>query len=282
MELYLEDWDFLPYGDSRLLHWELPRGVEEPPSSARRRRRRPGVTPRRPGVLITIAPTTPEEPAMVERVCDNPQEVVNVIGEFSNLTLLFINCHSIDAQGRSDAGERSGVCGILLGGARIYATHLPLFEGIRSSFSQHTTDQLVAGLVHTGFTYLSAPATSEAPVDWRITAEGFNQTHHFFVPRIVMRSCSIGQDPDFCQRLADAAGTYVFAPTIDQRYDQAGPWELHGPIRVFIPSSLAHLYRQFFTLRRDLSPGRQRLGQQLIATGIGRGVGRRRSPIGYA
>lgn len=280
MELYLEDWDFLPYRD-RLLHWDLPSDVEEPSSSGRRRRRQPGGV-RRPGVMVTIAPTTPEQLAMVERVCDTPQEVVNVIAEFSNLTLLFINCHSIDAQGGSDAAGRGRVCGIRLGGARIYAEDLPLFERIRASFSQHTTDDLAAGLVWAGHTHRSIPGEAGTPVDWRITAEGFNQTHHFFVPRIVMRSCSIGLDRDFCQRLADVAGTYVFAPAIDQRYDQAGPWELHGQVCVFIPASLTHLYPQFFTIRQDLSLFRQRRGQQLIATGVGRGAGRRRGPIGYA
>jgi hypothetical protein len=311
MELYLEDWDMM----RGALHWDVPPGVEDPSSRAR-----PHGAHRPVGELITIAPSTPEELAQVERRCDTPEQVVDVIGEFSGLTLVFINCHSIDDQGRSDANERGTVSGILLGGARIYARHLPLFRRIRSSFTLRWTEPSTLGLVHSAHAYVPAssgtptgrslvsfgplsasssspididqpfrddapspaPATSPAPVEYTITAAGFNQNSHLFVPRIVMRSCSIGQNRDFCQRLADAADTWVFAPTVDQWASQTRwtPWELHGPVRVFVPASMAHL--PVYGSRQDLSPFNRRLGQQRIATGSGRGIGRRRGPIGLA
>jgi hypothetical protein len=303
MELYLEDIDMMP--GSRL-HWDLPRDVEAPSS-----RGRPHGVHRSVGVLITIGPSSHADNDQIERVCDTPQQVVEVIRAFSNLTLIYINCHSIDAQGRSDARERLGVCGIRLGGARIYERDLPLFGQIRSSFPLlRMTEPLTLGIVHAAHAYVPAssgtptgrslvtfgmlnqrfwdgapspaPMTSPAPVEFRITAEGFNATSHSFVPRIVMRSCSIGQNQPFCQLLADTAETWVFAPTVDQWASQteATPWRLHGPVRVFMPACVAYL--QDSASRRDLSPFRQRLGQQMIATGSGRGVGRRRGPTGYA
>lgn len=124
-----------------------------------------------------------------------------------------------------------------------------------------------------------APLTPPSPMEFTITAEGFNLRSHLFVPRIVMRCCSIGQNQQFCQRLADATETWVFAPTVDQWAHITGttPWSLHGPVRVFIPACLAHL--QASTSRLDLSPFRQRLGQQMIVTRSGRGVRRRPGTI---
>ena len=87
MELYLEDMEMMQ-GD---LHWDLPGDVEAPSSSARRRRRRPRGVTHRTGVLLTIG----HRPhALVEHVCTTPQQVVDVIRGFFNLTLLYINCHS--------------------------------------------------------------------------------------------------------------------------------------------------------------------------------------------
>lgn len=308
MELYLEDIDMV----RGPLHWNLPRGVEDPSS-----REQPHGAHRRIGELITIGPTSVRDNEDVDRVvrddverfCDEPREVVDVIGEFSNLTALYINCHSIDARGRSNAADRGTVAGIQLGGARIYTTSLSLFRNIRSSFIQlHRTEPSTYELMLAPHTYsidsqrtrepvpfefavnldypfyddTPAPTqeTSPAPAEYRITAAGFNQNSHLFVPRIVMRSCSIGQNLQFCQTLADNANTWVFAPTVDQLASQtrATPWQLHGPVRVFIPVSLAQL--QTTSSRRDLSPFRQRRGQQMAATGSGRGVGRRQGVIG--
>ena len=305
MELYLEDMEMMQ-GD---LHWDLPGDVEAPSSSARRRRRRPRGVTHRTGVLLTIG----HRPhALVEHVCTTPQQVVDVIRGFFNLTLLYINCHSIDDRGVSNVSQRGTVSGIRLGGARIYARHLNLFTQLQSNFATSRTEPLVAQLVYAGHAYIPArPAssrppsvscsspldieppwwhfnvrrllcedapspervTSPAPVDTRITAQGFNVTHHLFVPRIVMRSCSIGQNQSFCQQLANAAGTYVFAPTVAQwaRQTRHRPWQLHGPVRVFVPPGLTHL-RQTSALRRA----------QMIAMGSGRGVGRKPGPIGRA
>jgi hypothetical protein len=298
MELYLEDIDMMRGS----LHWDLPPDVEAPSSRAR-----PHGAHRRVGELITIGPSSHADDDQIEHVCDTPQQVVDVVGGFSNLTLLYINCHSIDDQNHSDPAERGAVSGIRLGGARIYDRGLPLFEQIRASFSQlHRTEPLEFGIVQAYVPASSgtptrrlatfgmqnplfrdddpapAPSTSPAPVELTITAEGSNENSDLFVPRIVMRSCAIGQNQQFCQDLADAAETWVFAPMIDQWSTQtaATPWRLHGPVRVFIPACLAHL--QAPTSRRDLSPFRQRLGQQMIATGGGRGVGRRPGAIGHA
>ena len=89
MELYLEDTDMMAGN----LHWPLPRGST--------------------GRLITIGPCTREpgdpqsvcNPAneLIEYACDTPSQFVNIIGQFSNIELLWFNCHSIWTQADSNS-----------------------------------------------------------------------------------------------------------------------------------------------------------------------------------
>jgi hypothetical protein len=73
MELYLEDIDMM----QGPLHWDLPRGVEAPSS-----RGRPHGAHRSVGELITIGPSNHADNEQIERVCDTPEQVVELIGEF--------------------------------------------------------------------------------------------------------------------------------------------------------------------------------------------------------
>jgi hypothetical protein len=220
------------------------------------------------GVLLTIAASGVRESTEVEHRCDTVEEIVAVIRGYANLTLLFINCHSIDDQGHSDPSQRGRVSGIRLGGARIYAGNLAAFSQIQTSFSLLArTDPFVLGLV------LAAPGNAYTPSGVpTLTDSGFNNNAHLFVPRIVMRSCSIGQNRDFCQRLADTTQTWVFAPQVDQWVGAAAPWSLHNQVLVFMPASFAQ--QQLSSIMRDRSPFQRRLGRQMISMRSGRGIGR--------
>lgn len=261
MELYIEHSEFTP---GHPLHWDLP--VRQGPHGRRH-----------VGQLITIGRSSerlaPGQPAGdIEEFCDAPEQVIEVIERFSNLTALYINSHA----GRDDRSrelERAGRRRLDLGGARIYAEHLPLFRRIRSCFVRNNpfsyTRPEEAELIYD-------PNRTNIPPDRYV----LNDQIYSFQPRIVLCGCAIAQDREFCQGLANETGTYVFGATITQFANRTPiPWTLDGPILVFFPSNL---FIPGESSIQDLSPFQQRLGQQRMATGSGRGVGRRWGPIGLA
>lgn len=275
MELYIEDSGFRP---GLPLHWALPSGLHPPSPSGPRRRRARRMPPGRFGQLITIgrssertAPYADE----IEAFCDTPEQVIEVIQRFSNLTALYINSHA-GPDLRSREAEVAGRRGILLGGATIYAEHLPLFRNVRSSFDRWR-------IFDVAIVELMSVAQRDPAIlpDRRVSLDQMSSIY----PRIVLCGCAIAQDRNFCQRLADEAEAYVFGATINQ-YEtrRAIPWTLDGPILVFIPSNNFGLGTEISGASsiQNLSPFIRRLGQQRMATGSGRGIGRRPGPIGLA
>ena len=132
-----------------------------------------------------------------------------------------------------------------------------------------------------------------------IRGEEVHHLYRYFIPSIILRSCSIGRNHSFCQELADKAATFVFAPQVDQwgAAPTGGSWRLHNPVFFYSPIWLwNHDYVDLLKglwrpdpnpppwidteSSSNLSPFQQRLGQQRIATGPGRGVGRYRGLIG--
>ena len=289
MELYLQDTDMMV---GRPLHWPLPGGTS--------------------GRLITIGPCTrgardPESvcnPAneLIDYACDNTTQFINIIRQFSNITLLYFNCHSIDAGGNTVRDVGAGVpAGIRIGGANIYESDLSSFYNLRND-AMHDQYRIFAPHV----SYESLGEEEQRRIwDLDATENIIQQNGHTiiqgevvyrwlrqsFIPSIIMRSCSIGRNHSFCQGLANRARVFVFAPMLDQWSSAPtyGPWHLHGPVFFYRSHSysirfdiLLHSYSWAFNTPQfsSRSPFQQRLGQQRIATGPGRGVGRCRGIIG--
>lgn len=280
MKLYLEDTDMMAGG----LHWSLPRGST--------------------GRLITIGPCTrgagdpPSvcNPAneLIEYACDTPLQFVNIIGQFSGIELLWFNCHSIDAQGGTVRGVGArGPAGIRIGGANIYESDLTYFRSISNQAMRPASRSFAPHVVigEAGRQAIiarhAAQYREQLPGPTVIRGEEVHHLHRYFIPSIILRSCSIGRNHSFCQTLATRANTFVFAPQVDQwrAAPTGGPWRLHNPVYFFRPISLYHHYYEFLLQSypessSSLSPFQRRLGQQRIATGFGRGVGRCRGTIG--
>ena len=285
MELYLQDTDMMP---GRPLHWPLPGG------GSRR--------------LITIGPCTrgPRDPEsvcrpaneLIDYACDTTSQFINIISHFSNITLLYFNCHSINAQGSVVRDVGSGVpAGIRIGGARIYESDLSRFYRVRNdamraqdrSFAPHCsieslseTEQQLIWMCDATENIIQTPGFTVINGEYL-----YRYLYRYFVPSIILRSCSIGRNHSFCQSLANRARVFVFAPMQDQWSSAPtyGPWHLHGPVYFYY----SHWYSDRFEALlksspyvqwSSLSPFQQRLGQQRIATGFGRGVGRCRGSIG--
>lgn len=296
MELYLEDTDMM----AGSLHWSSPTGST--------------------GRLITIGPCTrgPRDPEsvcrpanrLIEYACDTPYQFVNIIGQFSNIELLWFNCHSIDAQGGTARGVGAGVpAGIKIGGARIYESDLTRFYMVRNdamraqdrSFAPHVVlseaDRQAITARQPQYRSYVCPDDGEwcplGPSYATIRGAEVHHLLHYFIPSIALRSCSMGRNYSFCQGLANRANTFVFAPQVDQcsAAPTGGSWRLHNPVNFFSPTSLWNHYyvdllkglwrpQQSPPRSASLSPFQRRSGQQRIATGYGRGVGRRRGIIG--
>ncbi len=280
MKLYLEDTDMM----AGSLHWPLPRGNT--------------------GRLITIGPCTrgPGDPqsvcnpanALIEYACDTPLQFVNIIRQFSSIELLWFNCHSIDAQGGTVRGVGAGTpAGIRIGGANIYESDLTYFRNISNrainpagrSFAPHVVisevNQQAIIARH------ASQFREQVPGHTVIRGEEVHHLQRYFIPSIILRSCSIGRNHSFCQTLANRANTFVFAPQVDQwgAAPTGGSWQLHNPVYFFRPTSLwSHHYelllQSYPESSSSLSPLQQRSEQQRIATGPGRGVGRCRGTIG--
>lgn len=266
------------------LHWPLPSGSS--------------------GRLVTIGPCTrgagdpPSvcNPAneLIDYACDSPAQFINIIGQFSNIELLWFNCHSIDAQGEVVRNAQSGVpAGIGIGGARIYESDLSGFRYISNramrvesrSFAPHVViDEAARQRI---IARHAAQFRQQLPDLTVIRGEEVYNLQRYFIPSIIMRSCAIGRNRSFCQRLATAANAFVFAPQVAQwgAAPTRGPWRLHNPVNFFRPIGLYHhyyeyLFRSYPESSSSLSPFQRRLGQQRIATGLGRGVGRHPGVIG--
>jgi len=298
MALYLEDTDMMAGN----LHWPLPRGST--------------------GRLITIGPCTrgPRDPQsvcrpaneLIEYACDTPFQFVNIIGQFSNIELLWFNCHSIDARGGTARAVGAGTpAGIKIGGANIYEDDLTYFRNIsnsamhpgRRSFAPHVVlSEANRRAIAARRPQYREPGHGCTDGEWcpigpryaTIRGEEVHHLHRYFIPSIILRSCAIGRNHSFCQTLADRANTFVFAPQVEQHAaaPTGGSWQLHNPVYFFSPTSLYyHYYENLLNgwwrphqnpppWRASLSPFQQRSGQQRIATGPGRGVGRCRGQIG--
>jgi hypothetical protein len=273
MELYIEDSEFRP---GHPLHWDLPNGLHPPSSSGPPRRGPRPMPPGRFGQLITIGREAERDAPYageIEAFCERPEEIIQVIQGFSDITALYINSHANpDRRSREAEGERRR--GIQLGGTIIYAEHLRLFRAIRPNFNRWMIfDRSIISRD------LFCHYNPEMPPGRRSIAQTLMPS---ITPRIVVCGCAIAQDHNFCQRLADEAETYVFGATIDQYAGQRStmsPWTLHGPVLVFIPSSNFGV-PEWST--QNVSPFNRRLGQQRIATGSGRGLGRISRSIGLA